>query len=212
VTSHNTAEATKAVVDSFSLTQTVPPANQPPTVSLTSPANGATYTAPANVAVAASASDPENRLARVDFFSGTTKIGSAAAAPFSMTWSGVAAGTYAVSAEAFDLDGGTAQSATSTITVNASGIPTGISFQASADHATLVTSYRLDIYASGANPATATPVASMSLGKPTPDATGTITVDESAFFAALATGSYQATVIAMGSAGSSQSAPVAFTR
>ena len=75
-----------------------------------------------------------------------------------------------------------------------------------------MTSYRLDIYASTANPSTASPVATSDLGKPTPDASGIITVDRSTFFAGLATGSYQATVSAVGSGGSSQSAAVAFTR
>src|SRR5581483_11995921 len=63
VTSHNAAEATTALVDHFSITQTQPPANQPPTVTLTSPAGGSTFTSPANVTLSANASDPENRLA-----------------------------------------------------------------------------------------------------------------------------------------------------
>ena len=44
--------------------------NQAPTVSLTAPANGATFTAPATVSLTASASDPENQLARVEFLVG----------------------------------------------------------------------------------------------------------------------------------------------
>ena len=71
--------------------------------------------------------------------------------------------------------------------------PTSIVFQASVDHPR-VTSYRLDIFASGATPSTATPVATSDLGKPAPDAAGDITVNRATFFSALAPGSYQATV------------------
>ena len=57
--------------------------NQPPTVSLTAPTTGATFTAPATIALTATASDPEGRLARVDFYNGSTLLGSDTTAPFS---------------------------------------------------------------------------------------------------------------------------------
>jgi hypothetical protein len=78
---------------------------------------------------------------------------------------------------------------------------------------TIVTSYRLNIYAAGADTLTDTPVATSDLGKPTPDAQQTITVDRGPFFTALPAGSYLATVTAIGPGGSAQSQPpVAFTR
>ena len=83
---------------------------------------------------------------------------------------------------------------------------------ASADHATLVQYYLLEVFAGGANPSTATPVKALNLGKPTPDAGGTITLNEAAFFSALAPGSYIATVSAVGTSGKGRSAPVSFTR
>jgi hypothetical protein len=86
-----------------------------------------------------------------------------------------------------------------------------VAFQASADHAA-VTSYRLDVFASGANPSTATPVATSDLAKPAPDANGDITVNRATFFSNLATGTYQATVSAIGSGGSSRSTAVTFSR
>ena len=102
---------------------------------------------------------------------------------------------------------------TRTITVN--GVvttpPTGVTFTASPDHATLVTSYELRIYASGADPNTATPLKTSNLGKPTPDGSNTIAVDQSAFFSALAPGNYVAAVAAIDSGGSSVSTGVAFT-
>src|SRR5262249_31332438 len=96
--------ATSAAVG-ITVTQAV---NQPPSVSLTSPANGATFVAPASITLTASASDPENRMARVDFYQGTTLLGSAAAPPYTFTWSALAAGSFALSAKAFDQDGGVA--------------------------------------------------------------------------------------------------------
>jgi hypothetical protein len=51
--------------------------NNSPTVSLTGPANGATFTAPASIAMTATASDSDGTIARVEFLSGSTVIGTA---------------------------------------------------------------------------------------------------------------------------------------
>ncbi len=80
------------------------------------------------------------------------------------------------------------------------------------DHATLVTSYELRIFASGADPNTATPIATSDLGKPAPDASGDITVDRAAFFSALAPGNYIAAISAIGTGGTTTSTGVSFTR
>lgn len=213
VTSHNTAAATKAVVTNFSVTASTA-TNKPPTVTLTAPASGSKFSVGASITVAATASDPEGKLAKVSFYAGSTLLGTDTSAPFSITWPSVAAGTYSVKAVAYDTAGATGTSATATLTVGSSttSAPRAVSFQKSADHATLVTSYRLDVFASTANPSTATPVKSVNLGKPAPSSTGLITVDQSSFFSALAPGSYLATVSAIGSGGSSRSAAVVFTR
>ena len=189
--------------------------NKAPTVSLTSPAAGASFTAPATVTLSATASDPENQLARVEFYAGSTRVATDTSAPYSFSWTNVAAGTYSITARAFDAAGASATSAAVSITVAASTTTTApktVAFTASADHATKVTSYVLKVFAATANPATATPVATSDLGKPTPSSTGEITVDRSTFFSALATGSYQATVTAVGSSGQTQSTAVSFTR
>jgi hypothetical protein len=190
-------------------------ANQPPTVSLTTPAAGATYTAPASVALSATASDPENSLARVEFYSGTTLLATDTTAPYAYTWSSVAAGSYSVRAVAYDTAGASASSATHSITVSTTTITTPprlVVFQASTDHATLVTRYELRIFLSGANVLTAIPLITSDLGKPTPASNGDITVDRATVFTALAVGNYVAAVRAIGSGGSSTSTGVAFTR
>ncbi len=216
-TSHNTTAATKAVLSGFKATgggATPPPANQPPTVSLTAPASGATYTAPASVALTATAADTDGTIAKVEFYAGTTLVGTDTTSPYSVTWSSVPAGSYSLTAIAYDNAGAKTTSAARSITVNAApttGPPTKVVFQASVDNA-MVTSYQLDIFANGANPSTATPVATSNLGKPAVDANGDITVDQATLFSGLAAGTYQATVSAIGSGGSSRSTAVTFTR
>jgi regulation of enolase protein 1 (concanavalin A-like superfamily) len=93
-----------------------------------------------------------------------------------------------------------------------SGAPRAVVFHKSPDHDTLVVRYELRIFAGSANPDTTSALARSSLGKPVPDANGDITVDESTFFSSLAAGSYVATIAAIGSSGSSQSAAVAFSK
>jgi len=95
-----------------------PSPNQPPTVTLTSPANGATYTAPATVSLGATALDNDGTVAKVEFFNGVTKLGEDTTSPYSYTWSGVAAGTHTLTAKATDNLGATTTSSPSTITVN----------------------------------------------------------------------------------------------
>jgi len=191
---------------------TVSAANQPPTVSLTLPANGASFTAPATITITATASDPQNQLTKVEFYNGPTLLGTATAAPYSFTWSSVAAGTYSLTAVAYDGSGLNTRSSPVSVTVAASQTPpTGVVFTASSDNAT-VTSYRIDVFAAGADPNTATPVATMDAGKPTPDANNDITVSAPSFFSALAPGNYQLTVSAINANGTGRSTPVAFTR
>lgn len=121
------------------LTGTSGGVNQPPTAALTSPASS-TYTAPATIALAATASDPEGRLARVEFWSGTTRIGTDTSAPYAFSWASVAAGTHQVVARAIDDVGAVGTSAAITITVTApsqspyGGIRPGIPGRIQAEH------------------------------------------------------------------------------
>jgi regulation of enolase protein 1 (concanavalin A-like superfamily) len=90
--------------------------------------------------------------------------------------------------------------------------PQGVAFHASVDHATGVTSYRLDVFTGNADTTTAAPIASIDVGKPAPDANGDITVSVPTFFSALPSGAYQLTVVAVGPGGIGRSAPIAFTK
>ncbi|HEY3157891.1 MAG TPA: Ig-like domain-containing protein [Vicinamibacterales bacterium] len=214
VASADAAQLATGVLDSVLVTTPPPTPNQAPAVSLTAPANGATFTAPASITVSATASDTDGTIARVDFFAGTTMIGSDTTSPYSITWNNVPAGTYSITAVATDNGGAATTSAARTVTVSAPPPPvTGAhaTFTASADHNTLVTRYVLDIFASGADPNTATPIASQDLGKPAV-VNGDCTADISPTYNGLAAGSYIATVSAVGSGGSSRSPATPFTK
>jgi hypothetical protein len=191
------------------------PSNQPPSVSLTSPLSGATFAAPATITMNATASDPENRLARVEFFNGSTRLATDTAAPFSYTWSGVASGSYQLRAVAIDADGGSATSSTATVSVGSttstSTLTRRIAFTASADHATVIR-YVMDIYLSTAIIGVTLPLTSSDLGKPTPNSANEIIVDRTTLLNSLLPGTYRITVSAVGSGGSSRSSPITFTR
>jgi hypothetical protein len=107
--------------------------NSPPTVTLTQPPNGATFTSPATVSLAATASDPDGSVAKVEFFSGATKLGEDTTAPFALNWSGVGAGTYTLTARATDDLGFTTTSAAATITVTAGNTPPSDAITSPAD-------------------------------------------------------------------------------
>jgi hypothetical protein len=190
-----------------------PPSNQPPSVSLTEPSSGDTFAAPASIMLTATASDPENRLARVEFFSGATRLATDTTAPYSYTWSGVAAGSYQLRAVAFDADGGSATSSTATVSVGSSSslLTRRVAFTASADHET-VTRYVMDVYLSTGIIGVTLPLTTSDLGKPTPDSSNEIIVDQTSLLSGLLPGLYKITVSAVGPGGSSRSSPYSFTR
>ncbi|MDB5257365.1 MAG: carbohydrate-binding protein, partial [Chitinophagaceae bacterium] len=111
------AVTTSAAVSVTVTTGTTPP-NQAPTVSLTSPANNANVNAPASIAIAATAADADGTVSKVDFYNGTTLLGTDATSPYSYTWTNVAAGTYSITAKATDNSGATATSGVATVKVN----------------------------------------------------------------------------------------------
>ncbi|WP_205510535.1 glycosyl hydrolase family 18 protein [Longitalea arenae] len=95
--------------------------NNAPVVSITSPANNASFTAPATIAMTASASDADGSVSKVEFFNGASKLGEATAAPYVYAWSNVANGTYILTAKATDNKGAVSTSAAVTITVGTGG-------------------------------------------------------------------------------------------
>ncbi|HKQ05772.1 MAG TPA: LamG-like jellyroll fold domain-containing protein [Blastocatellia bacterium] len=84
--------------------------NLHPTVSLTSPANNATFFAPANITLTANASDSDGTISKVEFFQGSTKLGEDTSSPYSIVWSNAPTGTYTLTAIATDDAGSTTTS------------------------------------------------------------------------------------------------------
>jgi RHS repeat-associated protein len=93
--------------------------NTPPTVSLTSPANNATFTAPASIVLTADAQDTDGTVAQVEFFQGAVLVATDTTAPFTFTLTNVAAGSYTFTAKATDNLGASTTSAAVNVTVNA---------------------------------------------------------------------------------------------
>jgi plastocyanin len=87
--------------------------NIPPSVTITNPADGSVFSAPADVTLSATTSDGSGNVTNVQFFQGTTSLTNLAGGPFTIVVSGLAAGTYAFSAVATDTLGDTNSSAIS---------------------------------------------------------------------------------------------------
>ena len=94
------------------------PTNIAPTVSLTSPVVGATFTAPASISLTANAADSDGTVSKVDFYSGATLLNTDTSSPYGYTWTGVVAGTYSITAKATDNAGAVTTSAAVSVTVN----------------------------------------------------------------------------------------------
>ena len=91
-----------------------------PSVSITAPAASAEFSAPASVTITATATPIVNTrtISLVEFFNGTQKIGEDASAPYSFTWTNVAAGAYAITVKATDNTG---KQATATVNIGVQG-------------------------------------------------------------------------------------------
>jgi len=103
--------------------------NAAPAVTLTSPADGATFDAPATVTITADASDSDGTIAKVEFLVNSAIAATDTIAPYSATISGLTPGTYVLTAVATDSGGATTTSAPRTITVTtATGSTAAVAF------------------------------------------------------------------------------------
>jgi hypothetical protein len=98
--------------------------NNPPTATLTSPNNGASFVAPANITLMANANDTDGTVTKVEFFEGANKLGEDDSSPYSFPWNNVAAGNYTLTVIATDNRGGTTTSAPIAISVVNNAVPT----------------------------------------------------------------------------------------
>ncbi|HUR47685.1 MAG TPA: FG-GAP-like repeat-containing protein, partial [Candidatus Saccharimonadales bacterium] len=131
---------------------TPPPANLPPTVSITSPAGGSTYFAPATIPITATAADSDGSIAYVSFFSGATLLGTISNAPYTLTWTNVPVGTFTLTAKASDNLGAVTTSAGITVTVNPVPIPPTISGQPQSRSVEIGSNVSFSVTAAGTAP------------------------------------------------------------
>jgi hypothetical protein len=105
-------------------------ADNPPTVSLTSPSQGASYTLGAQVPLNASANDSDGSVAKVEFIANGASVGTLTSAPYALPWTPPATGTYSIIARATDNLGASTDSTSVSINITAgSGAPTTASLQ-----------------------------------------------------------------------------------
>jgi hypothetical protein len=110
--------------------------NALPIVSVSAPAEGTTFLAPAIIIVSANAADEDGTISKVEFFQGSTMLGADATAPYTFNWTNVPAGTYSLTAKAIDDKGASSTSAAVLVNVLAG----------TSSNVTLVISPRGDTY------------------------------------------------------------------
>ncbi|HLX69206.1 MAG TPA: PA14 domain-containing protein, partial [Verrucomicrobiae bacterium] len=109
--------------------------NPPPSIVMAAPTGGATYTSAASVTIAANVDAPYNPISEVDFYANGTLLGtltnSADAPLYTLTTTGLTAGSYALIVVATDGSGLSSTSAPVNLTVNSgSGAPYGMTTNA----------------------------------------------------------------------------------
>lgn len=92
-----------------------------PVVTLTAPANNASYASPASITISADASDASDSIAKVEFYGNGTFIGTATQVPYTVTWTSVAAGSYSITAKATNSAGTSTVSAVAAVNVTGGG-------------------------------------------------------------------------------------------
>jgi hypothetical protein len=137
---------------SFTLNGTVcggAPVNQPPTVALSTPAGP--FTAPADVPLTATASDPDGTISKVEFYRNGLLINTDTTSPYAYTLEDLPAGSYTVQARAYDNANATATAERAFTVTGATG-PTLIATPGSvsvAEGGTGTVNYKLSAAPSG---------------------------------------------------------------
>jgi len=90
----------------------------PPEVVIIAPENNSLFPGASNIMIKANVSDRDGTVAKVEFYSGTTKLGETTTSPFIFEWKNVPVGDYILTAKAFDNEGLTTISLPVSITVS----------------------------------------------------------------------------------------------
>ncbi|MBI2631566.1 hypothetical protein HYW75_01010 [Candidatus Pacearchaeota archaeon] len=133
----------------LSISITVKKPNVAPTVSISSPATGATFTDPATVSITATASDSDGSIKRVEFYNGATKISEDTSAPFTASLTALTAGTYSLTAKAVDNEDASTTSTAVSITVKKPNVAPTVSISSPATGATFTKTDTIPIIVTG---------------------------------------------------------------
>ncbi len=123
-------------------------ANVAPTVAITAPTNNSNYVAPATINLAASASDRDGTVSKIEFFRGSTKLATVTTPPYNFAWTSVAGGAYSLTAKATDNKGAVSTSPAVNVKVNK---PPVVALSAPADNTILQTPTSITITATASD-------------------------------------------------------------
>ena len=128
---------TSITATSIAVTVTVTTTNLPPAVAITAPLPGSVFGAPGAFTLAATASDPDGAVARVEFFSGSTSLGAVTLPPYRLALRDIPAAGYTYFAKATDDKGAATTSAPLSVTVTTIDLPPTVSITSPADGAVI---------------------------------------------------------------------------
>jgi uncharacterized protein YjbI with pentapeptide repeats len=113
--------------------------NQPPTVSLTSPADNTTVTVGDTVNISANAADGDGWVTWVEFYAGGGQINLDSIPPYSFDWTPTVAGTYVITARATDDDSAvtTSQPVTVNVLPSPNNVPPTVTITSPRNNATV---------------------------------------------------------------------------
>ncbi len=126
-------------------TDVPPTTNSEPTVSVTDPQNNTAFSAGANLVIDATAADSDGSVTRVDFYQGTTVIGSDTSSPYTVVWNNVPAGSYSITAKATDDSAATTTSTAKAVTVIDSSSARSLSVNGSSGYVSVPNSSTINI-------------------------------------------------------------------
>ncbi len=114
--------------------------NDPPLATIVAPTAGQVFHAPGAISISANASDSDGTVAKVEFYANGSLLATDTSAPYDHAWNNVPAGTYTISAVAYDNRGAirSPAPASSIVSVTVNAKPT-VALTAPAD-GTVVTS------------------------------------------------------------------------
>ncbi|MEO6453707.1 MAG: Ig-like domain-containing protein [Ginsengibacter sp.] len=105
-----------------------------PTVSITSPVNNATFTALSDIIINATAADADGTITKVEFYKGTTLLGTDVSSPYTFTWNNVVEGTYTLTAKAINNSSISTTSSPVTISVTPLTVAPTVSMTSPSDN------------------------------------------------------------------------------